>query len=252
MGMKFKIWIILLTGITGWGELFAQETKVRDTIAGNLQIISVSENDSLKIAVSDVIAAWIPQLGFGVYPTLSPVKYMGYKLCSNAGVELFSWNFPVKDTWAYYSLFRFKDGRVYCTGYIPGDKGKNAPYLFYDLLAFRSKGREYFALLGWAAQKKTNQRAVLMAEFGDNGQINFNVPLMRRGKSRSASLTFEYGKEVNMMLKPDRKGKRIIFDHLSPSDKRYEGYFMFYGPDGDYNALVLKKGEWWFEESVKI
>lgn len=74
---------------------------------------------------------------------------------------------------------------------------------------------------------------------------------MRKGQSRSASLAFEYAKEGSMMLKQDKKGKRIIFDNLVPIDKKYEGFFMFYGPDGTNDALVLKKGEWLYMSNVK-
>jgi len=52
-------------------------------------------------------------------------------------------------------------------------------------------------------------------------------------------------------LKQDKKGKRIIFDHLAPIDKKQEGVFMFYGADASYDALVLKGGEWWYKENVK-
>lgn len=89
-------------------------------------------------------------------------------------------------------------------------------------------------------------------DFAANGKVNFNRRLLRKGNRRTAFLVFEYGKEVNMMLKHDRKGKRIIFDHLSPAESRYADYFMFYGPDGEVNALELRKGEWWFTDKVKI
>ena len=48
----------------------------------------------------------------------------------------------------------------------------------------------------------------------------------------------------------DKNGKRILFDHLAPTDPKYEGYFMFYGPDASCDALVLKKEEWWYEENL--
>ena len=54
-----------------------------------------------------------------------------------------------------------------------------------------------------------------------------------------------------MMLKQDKKGKRIIFDRLAPSETKYDGYFMFYGPDGSYDALVCEGGIWKYKENVK-
>ena len=61
---------------------------------------------------------------------------------------------------------------------------------------------------------------------------------------------FEYALDASMLLKQDKNGKRILFDHLAPTDPKYEGYFMFYGPDASCDALVLKKEEWWYEENL--
>ena len=38
--------------------------------------------------------------------------------------------------------------------------------------------------------------------------------------------------------------------HFPDTDPKYEGYFMFYGPDASCDALVLKKEEWWYEENL--
>lgn len=247
-----RVLFFILLGCLLSVAVCAQQTGLRDTIAATMLKISVSEDDSLRIAYADEIGEHIKQITFGSYPMLTPVKYLGYKYDQKAGVELYAWNFPVKGEYGYYNLFRFKDGESYILKSVPGDQGTVPPYLFYDFIPFRSGGQEYLALLGVAPGKKINKKVVLIAAFGKGGQVNFNVPLLRKEKSRSASLLFEYSKEGSMMLKPDRNGKRIVFDHLSPSEKRYEGYFMFYGPDGFYNALELKKGEWWFMENVKL
>lgn len=230
----------------------AQQKELRDTIAATMMKISVSEDDSVKMVCAGEIEEYLKQLAFGSYSLQSPVKYLGYKQDQKSGIELFAWNFPVKGELGYYNLLRFKDGRSYTMKFIPGDQNTMVSYLFYDFVPFQSGGKQYLVLLGVAPGKKTNKKVVQIAAFEENGQVNLNIPLLRKGNSRSPFLLFEYSKEGSMTLKPDKNGKRIIFDHLSPSDKRYEGYFMFYGPDGFYNALELKKGEWWFVENVKL
>ncbi len=54
-----------------------------------------------------------------------------------------------------------------------------------------------------------------------------------------------------MTLKQNKGGKRIIFDHLVPVGRKYEGRFAFYGPEAFYDALILRGGEWRCEENVE-
>ena len=123
-------------------------------------------------------------------------------------------------------------------------------WLFYDFIPFEHQKQEYVLLLGWSKTRNTNQKAIWVACFHPDGTVTYNHPLLRKGGSRSASLTFEYALDASMLLKQDKKGKRILFDHLAPTDPKYEGYFMFYGPDASYDALILKEGEWWYEENL--
>lgn len=239
------LWVIL-------GAAFGGVYGQADSVAVRLEKIRTCDDDSLKVVYADEIVQLLTQSAYGTYSALKPVKYLGYKRCINSDAELFSWSFPQEDGLAFYNLFRLKRGGVYCLKSLPGKEPATPPYLFYDLLSFQSDGKEYFALLGWAQTKKTNQKAVLIARFDRNGQVNFKTPLLRKGRSKSASLTFEYTREAVMTLKVDKNGKRIIFDHLSPSDKKYDGYFMFYGPDASQDALVWNKKGWWdYKEMVK-
>ena len=197
------------------------------------------------------MAGWIARLERGTYDVSSGVQYLGYKRCLNAEAELFSWSVPLAGGAAFYNYFRFENKkRDVLLKYVPGKKGV-PPYLFYDFWAFMSGKKEYFVLLGWGETPKTNRKAILIADFTSAGKVNFNHRLLRRGRSQSASMTFEYGRGMSMMLKQEKNGKRIIFDHLSPGDEKYEGAWMFYGPDGTLNAFELKKGIWYWKDKVK-
>lgn len=243
--MKFFVFIICL--------LLAGGVKAQiDSVARCLEKIKAATDDSSRVAYADGIADMLRKTTFGSYNVAAPVKFMGYKRCSNAEAELFAWSVPLEKGVTYYNLIRFKDKKTdYYLRSLPGEENSYPPYLFYDLLSFENNKKEYFVLLGWAQTPNTNQKIACIARFETNGKINFKSKLLRRGKSRSASISFEYAREGSMMLKHDKKGKRIIFDHLTPMDKKYEGYFMFYGSDGSYDVLNLKKGEWWFQENVK-
>lgn len=237
-------WIFGLLSLTGVAQT--------DSVAVRLERIKACTDDSVRIAYADEIPAMLEKTAFGSFQGAAPVKFLGYKYATNADAELFSWTVPLTGGLAYYNWFRFKEGnRVYLLRTLPGEESDVPPYLFYDLLAFESVKREYFVLLGWAQTPHSNRKIVLIARFGTGGKVFFNTKLLRKGKSRSASLSFEYAKEGSMMLKHDKKGKRIVFDHLVPFDKKYEGFFMFYGPDGSNDALQLKKGEWLYMDNVK-
>ncbi len=222
-----------------------------DSVAVYLQRIKAEPEDSLRLQYAETVLAFLQRTEFGSYRTEAPVQYLGYKKAADGDMELYSWVVPLQEGQAFYNFFRLKNGQDYRVTSLPGTENREGNWLFYDLLPFRHQKQDYVALFGWGQTRNSNRKAVLLAQFGPEGTISYNHPLMRKGKSRSASLTFEYAKDGSMMLKHDRKGKRIIFDHLAPTDKKYEGYFMFYGPDASYDALELKNGEWWYEENVK-
>ena len=63
---------------------------------------------------------------------------------------------------------------------------------------------------------------------------------------------FEYSSEVSMSLKYIERKKQIIYSHLaSREDGAFlEGMFQFYGPDGSFDAIELKKDRWVSIEDV--
>lgn len=244
--MKYVVLLLVLMGmmvVRGKAQ-----TAYQDSVRVYMEKVAQSAEDSLKLFYNESVREWIGKMEAGTYDVNRKVKYLGYKLDMNSGAELFSWSVPMAGGAAFYNYFKFKDNRRdVLLQYLPGEKTGVPPYLFYDLWAFTSGKKEYFVLLGWSETKHTNRKAILIADFGSGGRVNFNRPLLKRGNSRSAVMTFEYGKGMSMMLKQERKGKRIIFDHLSPGDEKYEGAMMFYGPDGTYNSFELKKGIWVFK-----
>lgn len=142
-----------------------------DSVAVRLERIKACTDDSVKVAYADGISALLEKTAFGSFQGAAPVKYLGYKYDTKADVELFSWAIPLTGGLAFYNWFRFKDGkRVYLLRTLPGEETEMPPYLFYDLLAFESGGREYFALLGWAQTPNSNRKAVWIARFGTGGK----------------------------------------------------------------------------------
>ena len=238
-------WLWILGVLLGAGGTVQAQM---DRVAICLEKIKTATEDSVRLKYASEIEHFIQSSAFGSYRPEEPVKYLGYKKSDDAGIELFSWAVPLREGQAFYNLFRFKNPeQSYLIKALPGDR---MAWLFYDFIPFEHQKQEYVLLLGWSKTRNTNQKAIWVACFHPDGTVTYNHPLLRKGGSRSGSLTFEYALDASMLLKQDKKGKRILFDHLAPTDPKYEGYFMFYGPDASYDALILKEGEWWYEENL--
>lgn len=224
-----------------------------DSVGVRLQRISLLQDDSAKFALSEEIITYLRKAGYGVYGDMQQVKYLGYKSPPEAEAELFSWSIPLQKGLAFYSYFKFRDrSRDGVIRSIPGEKSLFPAYLIYDFLPFKSGKAMYYILFGWRENPKSNEKVLLVTRFTSQGGIDFSPRLLKRGASVSSKLTFEYGKGMSMTLKPEKGEKRIIFDHLSAGEERLEGLYMFYGPDGTYDALRLKNGMWHYEEDVKV
>lgn len=225
----------------------------RDSVDVRMQKIAAEGPDSLKMLLSEEIGMYLQKLPFGSYATLENVKYLGYKPGGDGSVEMFSWSVPLNKDWGYYHFFKFKDrSKGTLIKSLPGEDGPVPPYLFYDIIPFKSDKNTCYLLLGWGETAKTNRKGVFVVFFDGRGRADFRRKLLKSGNSSSAFLTFEYSRDAVMTLKHDPKKSRIIFDNLSPSEERFREYFMFYGPDGVINALRLKRGIWWLEKDVKL
>lgn len=245
--MAWRI-ILFFLGLCGVETVFGQT----DSVAVRLQQVKLAENDSVRLKYADEISGYLEKIPYGQYAQLPAVQFLGYRKCVNDDAELFSWTVPLQQGQMFYNWFRFKEGnRSYYLKSLSTAECERPAWLYYDFIRFENQKTVYFVLLGWNRTRNSNRKIVQIYRFQPDGSISFDHKLMRRKNSRSASLSFEYALDGSMMLKQDKKGKRIIFDHLAPIDKKYEGYYMFYGPDASYDALLLKGEEWWYQENVK-
>ncbi|MDL2251321.1 hypothetical protein LJC12_00545 [Odoribacter sp. OttesenSCG-928-J03] len=244
--------IFLLLFTSSIGSLTFGQSVVQDSVAVYMKRIAGQSNDSMRLVLSDKMVEYLEQMQAGSYDTDKSVKYLGYKKSPDADVELFSWSVPVHAENAYYSLFKFKDNRNFLLKSVPGVNNHAPSFLFFDILPFKSKGEDYYVLFGWNSKKNMDMKAIYIATFDDRSGIDFSAQLLTKGNLKSSSYTFQYAKESNLMLRHDKKGKRIIFDHLSPSEPRYEGLYGMYGPDGTYDAFLLKQGKWELTEDIKL
>lgn len=112
---------------------------------------------------------------------------------------------------------------------------------------------DYYALIGWDGNDKLTQRKFIdVLYFKSNGDPVFGKDVFRIPRKNPRRLMFEWSQEVSMSLKYSEKENRIIYSHLASNQEGslLDGQFQFYGPDGSFDALELKKGRWAVVEDI--
>ncbi|MGZ3899172.1 MAG: hypothetical protein ACXVNM_03035 [Bacteroidia bacterium] len=113
----------------------------------------------------------------------------------------------------------------------------------------------FYTLIGWDGNDNLTQRKFVdVLYFKPDGTPVFGKDVFRFPRKNPKRLMFEYSKEVSMSLKYNDKRKQIIYSHLAPKDPGtvLEGQFQYYGPDGSFDALELKKDKWVTIEAIDI
>ena len=125
--------------------------------------------------------------------------------------------------------------------------------LYYRVIPVKQKNRSYYVLLGWSSNDGiTNFKVIEPIMFDSRNRLVLGRNLFRVDRRQQPRVVFEYGAQNRMTLEYDRRGRRIIFDHLSPSSSQFQGIRAFYGPDFSYDAYVLNKDRWQLERNIEV
>lgn len=125
--------------------------------------------------------------------------------------------------------------------------------LYYKILEHKYNGKTFYTILGWQGKDLQSTRKVIDVIVLNNGKPQLGAPIFKTGGKTKTRIIFEYNAQTTMSLKYDESDKRIVFDHLSPSDPRPEAKKMFslYGPDMTYDALKFEKGFWVLQKNIQ-
>jgi hypothetical protein len=113
----------------------------------------------------------------------------------------------------------------------------------------------YYTLLGYDPNDKLVRRKFVdVLWFKPDGTPVFGKDVFRFPKKNPRRLMFEYSSEVSMSLKYHEKRDQIVYSHLAPSKEgpTLEGLPQYYGPDGTFDALEMKKDKWIIIEDVDV
>lgn len=160
-----------------------------------------------------------------------------------------------KETTQQYDVFPLvdKSGTITNPETYVGDPSKWFGMLYYSEII--KSDDDFYTLLGWDGNNKITQRKFIdILWFKPDGTPQFGKDVFKISNKFNKRVLFEYASEVSMSLKYNEGRKQIIFSHLAPNtpDPTLEGQFQYYGPDGSFDALSMKKGKWTLEADIDI
>ncbi len=159
-----------------------------------------------------------------------------------------------KETTAQYDIFSLvdKSATVKTPENYVSDPSKWFGMLYVDCI---KSDDDFYTLIAWDGNDKLTQRKFIdVLYFKPDGTPMFGKDVFKFPGKFAKRIMFEYASEVAMSLKYNSNRKQIIFSHLAPNglDPTLEGQYQYYGPDGSFDALEMKKGKWVYEPAIDI
>ncbi len=115
------------------------------------------------------------------------------------------------------------------------------------------KGITYYTLIGYDPHEPFSQRKMIDFLWFDKDDIpHFGAPLLETPAGLKHRFYIEYASDVTVQLRYDMEAKKIVFDHLIPRNNENAGFGFDDVPDGSFNAFILKKKKWRFEDNTDI
>lgn len=267
--MKF-IYSIFLTCILPF-SCFSQKTieKYEIKIDSLFAELIDTYEDSAKIKLCNNIEEYMIKAleldNAKLYP-FNKLKYVGKISSPDKKLRIINWNCNMKNgDYRYFSLIQHSykgDNSIVklkqnitepysVHGNISPENWPGA--LYYKIIPFKTKKKIAYVLLAWDANTiRTNKKIIEIVSFNESGNVVFGLPVIYwRGRILNR-VVFEYAQQARMSLSYNASKKKIIFDHLSPSESRYNGQMEYYGPDFTYDALEYNKGRWNLYENIDV
>lgn len=224
-----------------WNEVLKHETSLQYSF------------DSLK----ELSMQWAPDHKFrlmtwNIFKEDGTHAFFGYLQVNNS--KTIKKGLFKKETIHQYDVFQLvdKSATVKNPENYVSDASKWFGMLYYDVI--KSDG-DYYTLLGWDGNDQLTQRKFIdILSFKEDGTPVFGKDVFKIPNKFVKRVMFEYAGEVSMSLKYNKNRQQLIFNHLAPKnpDPTLEGQYQYYGPDGSFDALYMKKGKWVYEPAIDI
>ncbi|MGZ2368492.1 hypothetical protein ACXR6G_01740 [Ancylomarina sp. YFZ004] len=269
--MTLKRFLIVLVFLCTFFCVQAQSKFANSEQLLNAQFesLKIASNDSLKLSISHSIMRDLKKVlrkkGSFSYP-FNEIVNLGKVTSSDEQLRIFSWNYTIESgAYRYFALLQKVDGRKIAlielyqnlnvkesmVSKLSADQWLGA--LYYQIVPFKHNKRSLYLLLGWDGNKnRTSKKVIETIGFSKTGEPELGLPVINWRGKRLSRVVFEYSKQVQMKLKYYKRENCVVFDHLSPSESRYNNQFEYYGPDFSYDALEFKNGIWNLVEEFDV
>lgn len=228
-----------------------------------------AENDSLKMKLCYDIEAYMQKallLTNSMDYPFKKLNNMGKILSPDKKIKILNWNCTLaKGDYRYFCIIQHSLlGKNTIVSLKQNLKLKSSIQkqlspqnwlgaLYYKIIPFKTKKQTAYALLAWDGNNiRTNKKLIEILSINKTGNIVFGLPVIHWRGNIFNRVIFEYAQQARMSLSYNESKKRIIFDHLSPSESRYTGQKEYYGPDFSYDALEYKKNRWTLYENIDV
>jgi len=185
---------------------------------------------------------------------------------SDEKFKIYTWNIPFSNgTYKYFGFCQYKKNKKAILYKLNDNSDKikspekkvldnNNWYgaLYYKLLTNTNNDKTYYTLLAWDGNNDFTNKKIIEIASVDKKKIVFGQPIIKYENKILNRLVFEYTKQARMMLKYNKKLKYIVFEHLSPSQKKFEGQYIYYGPDMTHDGLEFKDGFWNLKPNIEL
>ncbi len=268
-----KILITILFSLS-LSSLLGQQFSVSENekrIAGLFDSLRISASDVEKKAINDKITQLFAeelQNPASFSTPYTSLNFVGKVLSDDEKVRIYTWNFPLAGKTHHYSGFiqyKTKNKAVKTIpltirneAYQPLNNKRISPNdwygaLYYRVIPVKYRKESYYVLLGWARNNgASDYKLIEILNFDGKGNASFGKLVLKQKNKTHQRFVLEYNAEAKISLTYDSKIKKIIFDHLVPSEPVYTNVYSYYGPDFTYDAFYLKKGKWEFEGNIDV
>jgi hypothetical protein len=176
-------------------------------------------------------------------------NYFGYLLVNTSKkIKKGLFRYETVNSYEYYKLLD-RSSTVKSPETYAGTPDKWYGMLYYSLIECDG----FYTLIGIDINDRlTQKKFVDVLYFKDDGSPVFGKDVFKFPRKNPKRLMFEYSSEVAMSVRYNDKQNRIVYSHLAPKDEGtvLEGQYQYYGPDGSFDALEMKKDKWVTVEDV--
>lgn len=201
------------------------------------------------------------------YP-FDSLKGIGKVESKNKKLRIFTWNIIRNDgTYIYYGILQnYNKEKKQSQLFILSDASDNIKNpenaslsekqwfgaLYYQMVENKLPNRKVlYTLIGWDGNNLyTSKKVIESLYFTESGKPKFGKSVFQIGKKKQKRVIFEYSRMASMMIDYKENMKMIVFDHLSPSESKYEGNPAFYGPDYSFDGFEFKNEIWNYKSEV--